>query len=277
MANPPAPTVPLAHGPRIPLIGLGTWPLPDKEAAGAVASAVEAGYRLFDTAENYRNEAGVGEGLRRSGIAREDIFITSKFNRQWHSYDGAQRAFEASAALLGVEYLDLLLIHWPNPGLDRYVEAFRGLTALLDAGKVRAIGTSNFKPAHLQRLFDEGLTPHVNQIQLDPEHTRADLRQIHADHGIVTEAWSPLGNGGPLLKNRLIVDLAEAYGRTPAQVVLRWHTQQGIVAIPKSADPRRQKENIGIFDFDLTPAEIKKISALDSGVPVGLDADGFGH
>ena len=277
MANPPAPTVPLAHGPRIPLIGLGTWPMQDDETADAVAAAVDAGYRLFDTAESYGNETGVGEGLRRSGVAREDVFITTKFNKQWHSYDGAHRAFDASAAKLGVQYIDLLLIHWPNPGQDRYVEAFQGLTALLDAGKVRAIGTSNFKPAHLQRLFDEGLTPHVNQVQLDPEHTRADLRQVHAEHGIITEAWSPLGKGGPLLDNRLIVDLAAAYERTPAQIILRWHTQQGIVAVPKSADSRRQKENIDIFDFDLTPEEIGRISALDSGAPVGLDADEFGH
>jgi 2,5-diketo-D-gluconate reductase A len=277
MAYPLAPTVPMAHGPRIPLIGLGTWPMQDDETADAVAAAVDAGYRLFDTAENYGNETGVGEGLRRSGVAREDVFITTKFNKQWHSYDGTHRAFEASAARLGVEYIDLLLIHWPNPGQDRYVEAFQGLTALLAAGKVRAIGTSNFKPAHLQRLFDEGLTPHVNQIQLDPEHTREDLRQVHEEHGMVTEAWSPLGKGGPLLDNRLIVDLAAAYARTPAQIVLRWHTQQGIVAIPKSADIRRQKENIDIFDFDLAPEEIEQISALDSGSPVGLDADEFGH
>jgi 2,5-diketo-D-gluconate reductase A len=277
MAHPLAPTVAMAHGPRIPLIGLGTWPMQDDETADAVAAAVEAGYRLFDTAENYGNEAGVGEGIRRSGVARDDVFITTKFNKEWHSYDGAHRAFDASAARLGVEYIDLLLIHWPNPGQDRYVEAFQGLTALLDAGKVRAIGTSNFKPAHLKRLIDEGLTPHLNQIQLDPEHTRADIRQVHAEYGIVTEAWSPLGRGGPVLDNPLIVGLAAAYQRTPSQIVLRWHTQQGIVATPKSSDIGRQKENISIFDFHLTPEEIDQISALDTGAPVGLDADEFGH
>ncbi|WP_321813992.1 MULTISPECIES: aldo/keto reductase [unclassified Paraburkholderia] len=273
----PAPLIKLANGVAMPQLGLGTWPLDAAAAAQAVASALEIGYRLVDTAENYGNEAGVGEGIRRSGIAREDVFVTSKFNRQWHGVDGVGEACEASLKRLGLDYLDLLLVHWPNPDQDRYVEAFEGLVRVMEAGKVRAIGTSNFKPAHLQRLFDAGFVPHVNQIQLDPWHTRDDIVAIHAERGIVTETWSPIGRGGELLVEDAIVSVAQRYGRTPAQIVLRWQTQRGFVAVPKSADPQRQAQNLDIFDFRLTDEEMAAINALKRTDAEILDADIFGH
>lgn len=277
MTDAPVPTVQLKHGASIPALGFGTWPLDDAEAADAVETAISAGYRLFDTAENYRNEAGVGEGIRRSGIDRSDVFITTKFNKEWHGYDGAQRAFENSAKLLNVDYIDLLLTHWPNPRQDRYVDAFKGLAALLEDKRVRAIGTSNFKPAHLQRILDEGLAPDVNQIQLDPRHTRPDSREFHTQHGIVTESWSPLGKGGDLLQEQTLTSLAEKYGKTPGQIVLRWHLQLGAVVIPKSARPERIRQNIDVFDFELDPDDVDSISAMDTGVSDIQDSDRFGH
>lgn len=272
-----APKTLLANGVEMPQLGLGTWPMNDAEAADAVANALRTGYRLVDTAENYGNERGVGEGIRRSGIARPEIFVTSKFNRQWHSIEGARTACEARLTRLGLDYLDLLLIHWPNPDQDRYLEAFHGLQRLLDAGLVRAIGTSNFKPAHLQRLFDNGLTPHVNQIQLDPYHLRSDLVAIHEAKGIVTETWSPLGRGGQMLADPIIADMAKRHGRSAAQVVLRWHTQRGFIPTPKSADPVRQAQNLDIFDFTLSDVEMAALNGLDRPDPKMFDADSFGH
>lgn len=277
MTDAAAPTIELLSGVSIPVLGLGTWPLDDDEAADAVEKAVSAGYRLFDTAENYGNEAGVGEGIRRSGIDRDQVFITTKFNQQWHSVDGVRKAFEQSAARLGVDYIDLLLVHWPNPGQDRYVDAVKGLAALREDGLIRAIGVSNFKPTHLQRVLDEGLVPDINQIQLDPRHTRAESRDFHAKHGIVTESWSPLGKGSDLLQDPAVDRLADKYGMTPAQVVLRWHLQLGSVAIPKSANPLRIKQNINLFGFELTQDEVDSLSALDTGDGDITDSDSFGH
>lgn len=272
-----APRTLLANGVEMPQLGLGTWPMNDAEAATAVANALRIGYRLIDTAENYGNERGVGEGIRTSGISRPEVFVTSKFNRQWHSVEGARTACEASLERLGLDYLDLLLIHWPNPDQDRYVEAFHGLQRLLDAGLVRAIGTSNFKPAHLQKLFDQGLTPHINQIQLDPYHLRSDLVAIHNAKGIVTETWSPLGRGNQMLADPVITAVAQQHGRTTAQIVLRWHTQRGFIPTPKSADPVRQAQNLDIFDFTLSDAEIAALNGLDRPDPTMFDADSFGH
>lgn len=270
------PVLPLRSGAAIPQIGLGTWPLDDDEAASAVDAAVGLGYRHFDTAENYRNEKGVGVGLRRSGIDRTEAFITTKFNKEWHSYDGVRRALDASMQRLGTEYVDLLLIHWPNPGLDQYVEAFRGMRAAQDEGLVRAVGVSNFKPAHLQKLADAGLVPEVNQVQLDPYRPRRDVREANASLGIVTEAWSPLGKGTSLLEEALLKDLAAKYGKTPAQIVLRWDVQSGIVTIPKSANPQRMAENLDIFGFELAPEEMSALGGLETGLPV-TDSDSFGH
>lgn len=277
MTVPLAPSLTLANGVRIPQLGLGTWPMNDDEAAVTVAEALRLGYRHLDTAENYGNERGVGEGLRRAGLPREEVFITTKFNRQWHSVDGARQACEASLARLGVDYIDLLLVHWPNPDQGRYVEAFQGLVKLLEAGTVRAIGTSNFKPAHLQRLFDAGLVPHLNQIQLDPWHHRDDLLAIHHQKGIATGAWRPLGCGNAMLADPVITAIATAHGRTPAQVVLRWIVQQGIIATPKSANPLRLAQNLDIFGFTLSPAEMGALDTLDRPDPAMLDADSFGH
>ena len=273
----PAPTLTLANGVTMPLLGLGTWPMNDAEAAVAVANALDMGYRLVDTAENYENERGVGEGIRKSGVSRADVFVTTKFNRKWHSVDGAREACEASLARMGLDYIDLLLVHWPNPDQDRFVEAYQGLVRLLDAGLVRAIGTSNFKPAHLQRLFDLGLVPHLNQIQLDPYHLRNDLVDIHRAKGIATGAWRPLGCGNAMLADPLITAVAERHGRTAAQVILRWLTQQGFVATPKSADPLRQAQNLDIFGLTLSADEMAVRGTLDRPDPDMLDADVFGH
>lgn len=271
-----APTVTLSNGSAMPRIGLGTSPMNDADAERAVRTAFELGYRLIDTAENYRNETGVGRALK--DVPRDEIFVTSKFNKRWHSVDGARQAFEVSAEKLGVEYLDLLLIHWPNPAQDRYVEAWQGLIALRDAGLVRAIGTSNFKPAHLQRLIDEtGVAPEVNQIQLSPVWTKASEREFHRQHGIVTEAWSPLGKGTDLLEHPAVQEIAKTHGRSPGQVVLRWETQQDVVPIPKSADRQRLADNLAVFDFELTEAELDALSALDGSAKPPADSDHAGH
>jgi 2,5-diketo-D-gluconate reductase A len=262
----------------MPALGFGTSPMGDAQAESAVAAAIRAGYRLIDTAENYRNESGVGRAIRSSGVDRDDVFVTTKFNERWHGEAEAQQAFANSAERLGLEPIDLLLIHWPNPQRDRYVDAWRGLIQLLEDGKVRAIGVSNFKPAHLDRLLGEtGVTPHVNQIQLDPRHARAEERRYHAAHGIVTESWSPLGAGGDLLAEPTIVDLARRRSKTPAQVVLRWHVQLGLIPIPKTSRPPRMVENIDVFDFELDEAEMGELAELDGhGEPI-VDSDRFGH
>ena len=273
----PAPLISLSNGVEMPRLGLGTWPMNDAEAADTVALALGMGYRLIDTAENYENERGVGEGIRRAGVAREEVFVTTKFNRKWHSVDGARQACEASLERLGLDYIDLFLVHWPNPDQGRYVEAFEGLVKLQQAGLVRAIGTSNFKPTHLQRLFDAGLCPQVNQIHLDPWHARADHVEVHEAHGIVTESWSPLGRANAMLADPAIVDVARHYGRSPAQIILRWHTQLGYVPVPKSSNPERLAQNLDVFDFELTAEELAAISALDRHDPEMLDSDVFGH
>ncbi|MFB6726696.1 aldo/keto reductase [Kribbella sp. NPDC056345] len=270
------PTVTLSNGTAMPRVGLGTSPMNDADAERAVNQALELGYRLIDTAENYRNETGVGRALRQA--PRDELFVTSKFNKRWHSVDGVRTAFEASAEKLGVEYLDLLLIHWPNPDQDQYVDAWQGLITLREAGLVKAIGTSNFKPAHLQRLIDEtGVAPEVNQVQLSPVWAKPAEREFHAAHGIVTEAWSPLGKGTDLLDHPILQEIAKEHGRTPGQVVLRWETQQDVVPIPKSADRGRLAENLAIFDFDLSPEQLGALTALDGTAKTAADSDRFGH
>ena len=273
----PAPTLTLANGLPMPQLGLGTWPMNDAEAAVTVEAALRMGYRLIDTAENYENERGVGEGIRNSGVVRSEIFVTTKFNRKWHSIDGARAACEASLERLGLDCIDLLLVHWPNPDQGRYVEAYQGLVRLLEAGLVKSIGTSNFKPAHLQKLFDLGLVPHLNQIQLDPYHLRDDLVAIHREKGIVTGAWRPLGCGNAMLADPVISAVAERHGRTTAQVILRWLTQQGFVATPKSSNPTRMAQNLDIFDFSLSADEMAALGGLDRPDPEMFDADSFGH
>ena len=272
------PNVTLANGIEMPTLGLGTSPMGDGQAEATVAAALQAGYRLIDTAENYRNEAGVGRGIRASGVDRDEVFVTTKFNERWHGEAEAQKAFANSAERLGLDRIDLLLIHWPNPRKDRYVEAWRGLLRLLEDGKVRAIGVSNFKPAHLDRLLEEtGVAPHVNQIELDPTHSRPEARAYHAAHGIVTESWSPIGAGGGLLADPTIVGLARRRSKTPAQIVLRWHVQLGLVPIPKTSKVERLAENKDVFDFELDEADMNELASLDGGDAGVTDADRFGH
>lgn len=274
----PAPTLALMGGVRIPQIGLGTWPMDDATAERVVPDAVEAGYRLFDTAENYENERGVGRGLRAAGVPREELFVTTKFNKQWHSVDGARRACEASLERLGLDCVDLFLVHWPNPDQDRYVDAFRGLVELRRDGLVHAVGTSNFTPAHLQRVIDEtGTTPEVNQLQINPYVLQEKGRAFAARHGIVVQSWSPLARGPELRSEPVVSELAQRYGRTPAQIVLRWHIELGLVPVPKSENPQRLRENIAVFDFTLTSEDVDRISALDRGHELVLDPETFGH
>jgi 2,5-diketo-D-gluconate reductase A len=274
-----APRISLPHGAAIPQLGLGTSPMDDAATEKAVATAIEAGYRLVDTAENYRNETGVGRGLRACGVPREELFVTTKFDKRWHGVELAAEAFERSAERLGLDYVDLLLIHWPNPRQDRYVQAWQGLVRLLEQGRVRAIGTSNFKPAHLDRIIAAtGVGPDVNQIQLSPSVAREAARAYHARHGIVTESWSPLGGGGAgELDQPVVAELAARHGRTPAQIVLRWHLELGLVVIPKSASPERIRQNIQVFDFSLAPQEVAALCALDQGEQAAADSDRFGH
>ncbi len=272
-----APTVKLLHGAQMPRLGLGTSPMRDGVDT-VVAQAIDAGYRLVDTAFAYRNEELVGRGLKASAVPRDDIFVTTKFNGQSHSIAGAQQAFADSARLLGVDYIDLLMIHWPLPAQDQYVDAWRGLITLLEKGDVRAIGMSNFKPAHIDRLLTEtGVTPDVNQIQLNPGVARVATRAYNAEHGIVTESWSPLGAGSDLLDEPVITDLAERYAKTPGQIVLRWHMELGLVAIPKSSSLERLRANIDIFDFALAAEDVAAISALDRGESAATDSDTSGH
>lgn len=274
-----APTVELAHGAAMPLLGLGTWPMDDAEAERVIAEAVGLGYRLVDTAENYRNERGVGLGLKASGAAREDLFVTSKFNREWHGVDLAAEACERSLDRLGLDYLDMLLIHWPNPQHGKYVEAWEGLVRLLETGRVKAIGTSNFKPAHLDRIIEAtGVIPDVNQIQLSPLTTRLEARAYHKERGIVTQSWSPIGGQGTAVRDEpKVLQLAEKYGKTPVQVVLRWHLDLGLAAVPKSSDPERLAQNLDVFDFTLEPDDVMALSALDQGEANAADSDAFGH
>jgi 2,5-diketo-D-gluconate reductase A len=272
------PHVTLANGVAMPALGFGTSPMRGAEAESAVAAALRAGYRLIDTAENYGNESDVGRAIRSSGLDRDEVFVTTKFNKRWHGEAEVREAFANSAKRLGLDRIDLLLIHWPNPQQDRYVDAWRGLMTLLDEGKVRTIGAANFKPAHLDRLLDEtGVSPHVNQIQLDPRHSRADLRGYDAEHGIATESWSPLGAGDDLLAEPTIVELARGQAKTPAQIVLRWHVQLGLIAIPRTSKPSRMSENIDVFDFELSGDDVHELAKLDGLSGGVVDSDRFGH
>ena len=269
-----APRLRLRHGHDIPRIGLGTWPMVGGECEDAVRTALQMGYRLIDTAFAYGNEQEVGRALRSSGVPREEIFVTSKFNKESHSVEGVRRAYDASLRRLGLEYLDLYLCHWPVPQLDRYVEAWKGLVRLLSEGAVRAIGVSNFKPAHLERIIDAtGVVPDVNQIQLSPDVARQEPRRYHERHGIVTESWSPLGRSSGLRDHPTVVRIAAEAGRSPAQIILRWHAENSLVPIPQAADPRWLAENLAIFDFSLSPAQLAELQRLDRGEEAARDSD----
>jgi len=274
-----APLIPLNDGNSIPQLGLGTWPLDDDQVAAAVVRAVEAGYRHIDTAVKYGNERGVGNGIRATGLDRGELFVTTKLDGEFQGQDRAVAGLEGSLKRLGLDYVDLLLIHWPLPGGDQYVSTWQTFERLQAEGKVRSIGVSNFKPAHLERLMAEtDVVPAVNQIQLSPAITRTAEREFHAKHGIVTESYSPLGGSGAgLLGAPILAKLAEKHGKTPGQLVLRWHIQNGLVTIPKTADPARMQENLDVFDFALDPQDLADLSVLDEGPGAGNDSDRTGH
>jgi len=260
------PTITLNNGVTMPQIGYGVFQVPDAETEQAVTAALAAGYRSIDTAAIYGNEAGVGRALAASGLPRGELFITSKAWIEDLGFDATLAAYDASLAKLGLDYLDLYLIHWPAPEKDLYLESWRALEQLLAAGRVRAIGVSNFLPGHLEKIMALGGTvPAVNQVELHPALQQRTIQEFNAAHGIVTEAWSPLAQGAVLGAGD-VVAIAAAHGRTPAQVVLRWHLQQGRVIIPKSVTPSRIAENLDVLDFTLSAAEL---AALD-----GLERDG---
>ncbi|MFJ2620142.1 aldo/keto reductase [Glutamicibacter sp. NPDC087344] len=270
-------TIELAPGLEIPVMGLGTWPLTGEDASDAVARALGNGYRHVDTAANYGNEQAVGAGIARAGVRREEVWVTSKFNKEDHSRERVAAAYERTCELMGLDYLDLYLVHWPNPEQGTFVEACQGLEDLVQTGSLRAWGVSNFKPAHLQEVFDAGLRPALNQVQVDPEHLQREQLEFHARHQLTTVAYSPLGRAGDFLSHPAITSAAQEYGKTPAQIVLRWHLDSGRVAVPKSASDIRQRENLDVFDFSLTEQQRAAIDALDTGAGPRLDSDSFGH
>lgn len=271
-----SPNLPLTDGSEIPAIGVGTWPLDDAEVREMCLTAFEIGYRLVDTAENYRNEEGVGRAVRESGLPRADVFVTTKFNKKWHG--DAVAGVEGNLGRLGLEYVDLVLIHWPNPGQDLYVRAWEGLIEARERGLTRAIGTSNFKPEHLQRLIDAtGVAPEVNQIQCNPFTERVAERAFHEKHGIVTESWAPLAAGTGLIGHPSVWEVADAHDATPAQAVLAWHIQQGLLPIPKSSNRERLAENFAALNLRLTDDEVRTLTALKSSDYHLMDSDHFGH
>jgi 2,5-diketo-D-gluconate reductase A len=262
-------------GAEIPQLGFGVFQVPPKDTADAVVNALEVGYRHLDTAAAYRNEAAVGRAIRASGIDRDEVFVTTKCWNDDQGYEQARRAFSGSLERLEFEYVDLYLIHWPVPAHDVYVETWRAFIELQAEGLARAIGVSNFQPAHLNRVVAEtGVTPAINQVELQPYFQQAPLRRVHQELGIVTEAWSPLAQGR-VLDDAVIKQIATAHSRTPAQVVIRWHVQLGNVVIPKSVTPARIAENFDVFGFELSDAEMESIGSLDAGRRDGPDPDTF--
>ena len=267
------PHLTLNDGRRLPQIGFGTWPLDDAQAQQAVQAALACGYRLIDTAARYGNETGVGRGIAASGVARTDVQLTSKLRGSEHGYDSTLRAFDATLEALGTDYLDLYLIHWPLPMRGLYVDTWRAFVRLRDEGRIGSIGVSNFQPAHIERLLAEtGVLPAVNQIELHPDFTQADLRAWHAQQGIAIECWSPLGRG-EVLKDATVAQIAQKHGRSAAQILLRWHVQHGLVAIPKSQDPARMKQNLAVFDFALDADDLAALARLDGEHRQGGDPD----
>ncbi|MGH3496756.1 MAG: aldo/keto reductase [Nocardioidaceae bacterium] len=269
------PQIALNNGVEIPQLGFGVWQVSTQDIEPAVAKALEVGYRHIDTAAMYGNEAGVGRAMRASGVHRDEIFVTTKLNNDAHGSDAAQAAFDDSLDKLGLDHVDLYLIHWPMPDRNDYVETWQGLEKIYASGRARAIGVSNFQPSHLRRLVaDTTVVPAVNQVEIHPTFAQEELRSLHTQLGIKTEAWSPLGQSRDL-DNATVVSIAQRLGRTPAQVILRWHLQRGDVVFPKSVTPSRIVENFGVFDFNLDDSDVSQISALDTGKRIGPDPDRF--
>ncbi|WP_303246966.1 aldo/keto reductase [Amycolatopsis sp. Hca4] len=270
------PDIELNNGVRMPQLGYGVFQVPDDETAAAVKTALEVGYRSIDTAAVYGNEKGVGQAIAESGIARDELFVTTKLWNSAQGYDSTLKAFDESMAKLGLEQLDLYLIHWPTPARGKFLDTWKAFEKLYTDGRVRAIGVSNFQPSHLERLLDAAeIAPAVNQVELHPYLQQRELREFDAKQGIATEAWSPLAKGGSLLGDPVVAELAVKHSRTPAQIVLRWHLQLGNVVIPKSVTRSRIEENFDLFGFTLTEEEMESLTPLDRGERTGPDPDTF--
>jgi len=264
-----------AHdGLELPLIGLGTYGLNGDDGVAAMLGGIESGYRLIDTAVNYGNEEAVGEVIRQSLVSRDELIIATKVPGRHHGFDETMASFEESRRRLGVERIDLYLIHWPNPSVNRYVDTWHAMIELKQDGLAGSIGVCNFTQEMLERLGDAtGVLPSVNQVELHPYFAQAPLREFHEKHGILTQAWSPLGRKSDLLENLVVHDIAVAHGVSVTQVVLRWHVQQGIVAIPKSANADRQRGNLDVFDFELSMDDMRALAGLERGRIWGADPD----
>ena len=271
------PNITLNNGVEIPQLGFGVFQIEPERTKDATLAALEIGYRHIDTAEMYGNEKEVGEAVRASGLDRGDVFVTSKLNNSFHAYDAALGAFEETLKALDLGYVDLFLVHWPLPTVGDYVETWRAMEKMYEGGKVRAIGVSNFQPGHLRRILGEtSVTPAVNQVEIHPYLANDEVRAFDAEHGIATEAWSPIAQGR-VLGDPTIVRIAERLGRTPAQVTLRWHLQRGDIVFPKSVTRSRVEENFRLFDFELSETDMADITALDRGERTGPDPDTFDY
>ena len=269
------PSITLNDGHSIPQIGFGTWQVPDDVVAAATLEALACGYRHIDTAAVYENERGVGEAIARSGLSRSELFVTTKVWNTDHGYDATMRAFDASLALLGLDYVDLYLVHWPSPATGDYLSTWRAVVALGEQGRTRSVGVSNFHVSHLQHIIDEvGVVPAIDQIELHPWLPQAEILAFNAEHGIMTEAWSPLASG-ELLSDPILTAIAAKHGRSTAQVMIRWHLQLGNVVLPKSVTPARIRENIDVFDFALDADDLAGIATLESGRRTGPNPDEF--
>ena len=268
------PHITLNDGNPFPVLGLGTYGLRGEDGIASLVAGIETGYRLLDTAVNYENEAEVGDAIRRSGVDRDELIVTTKIPGRSHGYEEALASTNESLIVLGLARIDLSLIHWPNPRVDKYVDTWRAMIELRERGSLRSIGVSNFTEAMLTRLIDEtGVAPAVNQVELHPYFPQAELRAFHAEHGIRTESWSPLARRSELLTEQILRELAVVHDVTATQVVLRWHVELGSTPIPKSADPDRQRENADVFGFALTDDEVGVISGLERGRLWGAHPD----
>jgi diketogulonate reductase-like aldo/keto reductase len=270
------PTLTLNDGVEIPQLGFGTWQIPAEDAQSVVEHAIATGYRHIDTAAAYKNEEGVGAALKASGVSRDELFVTTKLWNADQGYDSTLKAFDASMEKLGLDVLDLYLIHWPTPARELYLDTWRAFEKLQADGRVRSIGVSNFQPAHLDALAAKSeVVPSVNQIELHPFLTQRELRDYHRAHGIHTEAWSPLAQGGELLKHDAVAEIAGRHGKTPAQAILRWHLQIGNIIFPKSVTASRVEENFDVFDFELSSEDLTVFEGLNKNERTGPDPDEF--